>query len=179
MGYRLARMPGTPYSLAAGFAFGAAVSFTPLVGLHFIVSGILAWIFRANVLASAIGTAVGNPWTFPFIWTAVYKLGYWMLGLDNGGEGAFTAHTMKNFFHDFWDNGWQSVSDIFTNILFPMFVGSVPISVVVWILFFYPLWILIGKYRIKRAEAHQAARERLEQARASLVVDTTVSRGKS
>ncbi|MEH6404692.1 MAG: DUF2062 domain-containing protein [Sneathiella sp.] len=178
MSYRLARMPGSPYSLAAGFAFGAAVSFTPFVGLHFIVSGLLAWIFRANILASAIGTVVGNPWTFPFIWTAVYNLGFWMLDLDSLEGQTFTAHTMKNFFHDFWDSGWQSVSEIFMNILFPMFVGSAPISVVVWILIFYPLWVLIKKFRVKRAEAHQAARERLEQARSSLAVDTTISRGK-
>ena len=59
--HRLARLPGTPYSIAAGFACGAAVSFTPFVGLHFVLGGVFAYIIRGNILSSAIGTAVGNP----------------------------------------------------------------------------------------------------------------------
>jgi hypothetical protein len=35
---------------------------------HFVLSALLAYIARANIIASAIGTVVGNPWTFPFIW---------------------------------------------------------------------------------------------------------------
>ena len=76
--HRLARLPGSSYSIAGGFACGAAISFTPFVGLHFIISAIVAWIIRANILASAIGTAVGNPWTFPFIWAWLYQTGTWM-----------------------------------------------------------------------------------------------------
>jgi len=157
IGYRLARLPGTPYSLAAGFAFGAAVSFTPFVGLHFVLSGLLAWIFRANILASAIGTVVGNPWTFPFIWTATYNLGHWMLIRDGQNESAFTASTMDTFFHNLMMDGWQSVTDVFSNVIFPMLVGSMPLFVVVWIIFFYPLNILIRKFHLKRAEALLAA----------------------
>lgn len=160
LGYRLARLPGTPYSLAAGFAFGAAVSFTPFVGLHFILGGLLAWIFRANILASAIGTAVGNPWTFPFIWTAIYHLGYWMLGRDAHNDDAFSAGTMENFFQNLMDNGWQSVSEIFSSVIFPMLIGSIPLFVVVWLIFYYPLNILIRNFHLRRAEALQAAKFR-------------------
>ncbi len=173
LGYRLARLPGTPYSLAAGFAFGAAISFTPFVGLHFLFGGLLAWIFRANILASAFGTAVGNPWTFPFIWTAIYNLGYWMLGGENGETGAFTANTMDQFFHGLVENGWQSVSDIFSTIIFPMLIGSIPVFIAIWVIFFYPLRALIRKFHIKRAEALLAARDRLEQARSSLSIDNS------
>lgn len=164
LGIRLARLPGTPYSLAAGFAFGAAVSFTPFVGLHFIFGGLLAWIFRANILASAIGTAVGNPWTFPFIWAATYHLGYWILGIDGSRDNRFSAGTMDMFFHNLMKNGWQSVTDIFLNVIFPMMVGSVPVFIVVWIVFYYPLNILIRNFHLRRAEALQATRFRQEQA---------------
>ena len=57
---RLARLPGSAYSIAGGFACGAAMSFTPFVGLHFVLSAILAWSIRANIIASVIGTTVGN-----------------------------------------------------------------------------------------------------------------------
>jgi len=158
LGYRLARLPGTPYSLAAGFAFGAAVSFIPFIGLHFILGGVLAWIFRANIIASAIGTAIGNPWTFPFIWTATYHIGNWMLGNAENDSGTFSAGTMEAFFHNLIENGWQSVSDVATTVIFPMLIGSIPFFIVVWVIFFYPLHILIRRFHIKRADALLAAR---------------------
>ena len=63
--HRISRIPDSTYAISAGIAFGASISFTPFVGLHFILAGLLAWVFRANIIASAIGTIVGNPWTFP------------------------------------------------------------------------------------------------------------------
>ena len=39
---RVARLPGTPHSIAAGFASGAAVSFTPFMGFHFVLGALLA-----------------------------------------------------------------------------------------------------------------------------------------
>ena len=72
---RIIRLPGTPASIASGFASGVAASFTPFLGLHFILAGALAMLFRGNVLASAIGTFFGNPWTFILIWLADYEVG--------------------------------------------------------------------------------------------------------
>ena len=40
--FRIKRLPGTPYSIACGFALGAAVSFTPFIGFHFLLAGFLA-----------------------------------------------------------------------------------------------------------------------------------------
>ena len=86
--HRIGRLPGTSYSIAAGFACGAAVSFTPFVGLHFALGGLCAWLIRANIMAAVIGTAVGNPWTFPFIWTLIFNLGVWI-----GAAGSGSAHS--------------------------------------------------------------------------------------
>jgi len=80
MMHRLARMRATPHKLALGFAAGAFASFTPFVGFHFIIAAIVAAIARGNLIASAVGTVVGNPITFPFIWLASYNLGSVLLG---------------------------------------------------------------------------------------------------
>src|SRR3546814_12530299 len=82
--HRLRRLPGPPYRIAAGFASGAAISFTPFIGLHFVLATLLALCIRGNIVASAIGTMVGNPWTFPLIWLWTYSLGHWLLGGEIG-----------------------------------------------------------------------------------------------
>ncbi|GLQ07363.1 DUF2062 domain-containing protein [Sneathiella chinensis] len=164
LGYRLARLPGTPYSLAAGFAFGAAVSVTPFVGLHFLIAGLLAWGFRANILASALGTAFGNPWTFPLIWTGTYNLGYWIIGKETMRKLAFDAGTMDTFFTTFWHMGWEGVRELFLGVIFPMFVGSIPVFCVIWCVFFYPLRLLIRNFHKKRADILTNAREVRSQA---------------
>ncbi len=72
---RLLRLSDSSYSIAAGFACGAAVSFTPFIGFHILLAIALAHLLRSNVLAAIIGTAVGNPWTFPFIFVLLYRVG--------------------------------------------------------------------------------------------------------
>jgi len=77
---RILRIRSSDYSLAAGIASGVAVSFTPLIGFHFVLAGVLAWLVRGNMLMAMIGTVVGNPWTFPLIWVVIHSVGIWILG---------------------------------------------------------------------------------------------------
>ena len=71
---RLGRLPGTPYSIAAGFACGATVSFTPLVGLHFFLVLSERKLGKCN---RCYRVAVGIHGHF-FIWMWLHKLGNWM-----------------------------------------------------------------------------------------------------
>lgn len=152
--HRVSRLPGSVYSIAGGFACGAAISFTPFVGLHFILGGLLAWLMRANILASAIGTAVGNPWTFPFIWVWIYNLGAWM---GFGGEG---AHDGELDFAALFGHVGEAVLKFDVSYLAetawpvfgPMLIGSVPTAIVTWFLFYYLVKYIITSYRHSRAE---------------------------
>ncbi|MEM7545974.1 MAG: DUF2062 domain-containing protein [Pseudomonadota bacterium] len=78
--HRMQRLPDSPTRIALGFACGVFTSFTPLFGFHFVFAAIFAWIIRGNVLASAIGTFIGNPVTFPFIVALNLELGSWIMG---------------------------------------------------------------------------------------------------
>jgi len=154
--FRIKRLPGTPYSIACGFALGAAVSFTPFIGFHFVLAGILAWGLRANLLASVIGTAVGNPWTFPGIWFGVLWLGSKILGREMP-ELSFSDLSVTMIF------------DHFSTIGVPMIVGGVPASIVTWVIFYIPIRRAIANYqhhrhsnRIKRQQV--LAEERRERA---------------
>lgn len=156
--HRLARLPGTPHRIAAGFAAGAAVSFTPLIGFHFIGAALLALLLRGNLLASAIGTAVGNPWTFPFIWAWTYGLGRWILG-HTRGMTTLPAHlSLIHIFDNFW------------SIFLPMLVGGIPTAILAWLIFYFPIRNLVKGYQsarrrrlAKRARRLAATPKRHEQ----------------
>ena len=83
---RVWRLADSPHVIAIGFASGAFASFTPLVGFHFVIGICVAWVARGNLLASAFGTAVGNPLSFPFIWFATYEVGAWVLNSNGYGD---------------------------------------------------------------------------------------------
>lgn len=78
--HRMQRLPDTPSRVALGFACGVYTSFTPFFGFHFVIAAALAWLLRGNVFASAIGTFVGNPLTFPFIVAVCLELGGLIMG---------------------------------------------------------------------------------------------------
>nr|WP_306265996.1 DUF2062 domain-containing protein [Pararhizobium sp. IMCC3301] len=84
---RVLRLSASPHVVAIGFAAGVFASFTPFIGFHFVICFILAYFMRGNLVAAALGTWVGNPFTFPFIWFYTYKLGNLVL---HGHEGALT-----------------------------------------------------------------------------------------
>ena len=158
-GRRIARLPGSDSSLASGFAFGAAVSFTPFVGLHIVISVFLSWIARSNMIASAFGTVVGNPWTFPLIWVWIYNLGDW-LGVGNSDGLSKTQNFHKLFNHMMTallklDIGYLSESA--WPIFGPMLVGSVPTAIVVWLVTYFIMKPVIGSIRGSRAVRRVAA----------------------
>lgn len=154
---RLKNLKGTPRSIAAGFACGVAFSFTPFVGFHCILSAILAWFIRGNILASALGTVIGNPWTFPFIWLSVLYTGRHMLG------GVYDHSVQVDFIHFFEKSAHALLSFDFSAfitdvwpILWPMMVGCIPFFIISWFLTYYMVkgtLNKLGTFRLRRLEA--------------------------
>lgn len=161
MKHRLARIDGTPYAIAAGFASGAAVSFTPFVGLHFIFAAIIAWIVRGNILTSAIGTAVGNPWTFPFIWAASYNVGINLLGgtatddLMGQLDKMFGNFTIVDLVND----PLNALGPFLETIFFPMLLGGIIIGASLWFFIYWPIYKLVSEYKIKQLKRRQKNRK--------------------
>ncbi|MDF1750509.1 MAG: DUF2062 domain-containing protein [Alphaproteobacteria bacterium] len=131
---RVARLPGTPHSIASGFAAGAAVSFTPFMGFHFILGAALAYFIRGNLVASALGTLIGNPWTFPFIWIATYELGSNVL--SNAGHGV-PKETLS----------FSYLIDHIGDVLIPMSLGGLILSIIIFPLVYFPLRLMIQRFR--------------------------------
>ena len=144
--HRVVRLAGSPYSIAAGLACGAAVSFTPFIGLHFVLGALIAWLIGGNLIASAIGTALGNPWTFPFIWWGTLRLGESILGSSRA-----TNIPERISLHYIFDHPWA--------VLLPMTVGGLLVAAAVWIVVYFSTSYFVERYQRIRAERLRRRRE--------------------
>ncbi len=121
-GKRILRLTATPHAIAAGVAAGVIASWTPFMGFHFFIAAGLAYVFAGNIIASALGTAFGNPLTFPFIWTASYKMGQYIL-YSEYSETDRTIHLGKLFMN-------MDFSQIWEPVIKPMAIGCIPFALV-------------------------------------------------
>tara|TARA_B100000886_G_scaffold239769_1_gene168131 strand:- start:454 stop:939 length:486 start_codon:yes stop_codon:yes gene_type:complete len=132
---KLVRVKDTQDKLAIGFACGSMVSFTPLIGFHFFLAVIFAYILRGNIVASLIGTFVGNPFTFPFIWIFIYKVGNIFFKNDQNVSLELT-------FQSLFDQGYD--------ILMPMLIGSLIVSIPIWLISYFTLKFLMSSFKKRR-----------------------------
>lgn len=149
---RILRLSATPYAIAVGCAIGAFASFTPFVGLHFAISIALAWLVRGNIIAAAIGTAVGNPLTFPLIWASTYQLGHAILR----GEQALAP---PPFGRDLLERSIDNLSPMIKT----MSVGSLPLGILAGLVVYAIVYKSVAAYqanRRKRLQRHRAAHRR-------------------
>ena len=146
---KIKKLKGTPNSVAIGVACGVAVSFTPFVGAHLVLAMLTAWFLRGNVVAAVLGTAFGNPWTFPFIWASILYTGRKMLQ----GEG---AQILNVNFETLFARAFRALikldfdlffSDIWP-ILWPMMVGSLPYCLSAWWLTYIMVKKMLNKRKI-------------------------------
>ncbi len=148
---RLSRLGSTPYSIAAGVACGVAISFTPFVGLHFVLAAITAFLCRGNILASALGTAMGNPWTFPIIWVSVYYTGKWFLGIGVDKHVSF-MQTFEKGMHALMSFDFSNfVTDVWP-VIYPMMVGCIPYYIISWLLSYYIVWHALNHISKKKKQ---------------------------
>ncbi len=159
---RIIRLPGTPATIAIGFASGVAASFTPFLGFHFIIGGALAMLLRGNVLASAIGTFFGNPWTFIPIWLADYEIGLSVIhSLGYGTDlpvlsieelGNFMGQVMQ-FMSFSGKIAWADLAIGFEQVFTPMLIGGIVLGSIAWLFSF-----LLTLWAVKVWRAHRAKR---------------------
>ena len=69
---KLIKISDTPHSISLGFSIGVFASF---IGVHIILAILLSWILKANYFSSVLGTFIGTPLTYPFIWFSSLYVG--------------------------------------------------------------------------------------------------------
>lgn len=140
---RTLRIKATPHAIAAGVAAGAFASFTPFMGFHFILSFVLAWLLAGNMIAAALGTAVGNPLTFPAIWAATHGLGAAILGVAEPRAHGAAIH-LGRMLRD------GEITALWDPILKPMLVGGIPLGLVVGGLLYVIIRFAVAAFQNRR-----------------------------
>lgn len=172
--HRLRRLPDTPHRICLGIACGAFVSFLPIFGLHFLAAALLAWLLRANVLASLLGTFWGNPFTFPFMAVAAMELGNWLLGNPGsmgfsevmGAIGRATSELTHNFFAMFTEANahWGRLQVFWWRVFLPYTLGGVILGIPGGIAVYYIHLPMVRVYQRRRLarlkDRFEAARRR-------------------
>ena len=163
VGIRLKRIPDTPHKISLGMSCGIFASFTPLFGLHFLIAGLLSYLLRANVLASLIGTFVGNPITFPIITVFNLKLGEWILGSSeySSGDGGkifegfldFIFLIYKSFFTEgsIGENNVPRMNEFLNGVFIPYSLGGLILGIFIAVISYFLLRPLVATYQKKRS----------------------------
>ena len=119
--YKITKIKDFPESVAVGMAWGVAVSFTPLLGFHLIICYLGTWLMKGNLIAATVGTIIGNPWTFPFIFYLDYKVG--------------TTIFLERI--DFYEFKISFFVEHFEDLFYPTLLGSFPVATIMWFVTFY------------------------------------------
>ncbi|MDH4415538.1 MAG: DUF2062 domain-containing protein [Rhizobium sp.] len=153
---RILRLSATPHAIAAGVVAGVVSSWTPFIGLHFLLAFAIAYLVAGNMVAAALGTAFGNPLTFPFIWATTWEVGHRLIG--NGAPVEGNVNLEHKFSVAAIESMWQP-------ILKPMLVGAIPLAVVSGVIIYCVLYLAVSKFQARRRERlAERARARLADA---------------
>ncbi len=153
---RVIRLSASPHAIAAGVAAGVFASFTPFIGFHFFIGFAIAFLVGGNMLAAAIGTAIGNPLTFPLIWAATFKLGHAILG--GAGRVMESGEISRSL-------GGKSFSAILP-LIRTMMVGAVPLGLAAALVLYVVVHYSVREFQtIRRDRLAVRRRERASQPR--------------
>ncbi|MEM7216478.1 MAG: DUF2062 domain-containing protein [Pseudomonadota bacterium] len=160
---RILRLTASPHAIAAGVAAGVFASFTPFVGLHFLIAFGAAYIVAGNFLAAASGTFFGNPITFPVIWTSTYKLGNFILSGEALDSEADELNDLAEV--DWMEMGfsgiWDRIVGIWEPVVKPMLIGSIPLGVTFGIVaYLFTRWASV-KFNAARKRRRQSKKQEL------------------
>lgn len=183
--HRLRRLPDPAHKISRGIAAGVFTSFTPFFGFHFMMSALLALVFRGNVLAALLATFVGNPLTFPFIASIAMEIGSTILGTP-----AMTLPQVINSFSNATVELWRNFTALFTSaevhwgrfgafievVFLPYLVGGLLPGLAAGIAAYVlsnPVIVAYQKTRIKRQKLRYEKRLAKEARRTSRILSRT------
>ena len=76
------KLDDSPHKLAAAFALGTLIAFSPWLGLHIVSCIVLAWLLRLNKVVVLTASFINNPWTIVPMYAFCLWFGFKITGRD-------------------------------------------------------------------------------------------------
>ena len=136
-----------PGHIAAGFAVGVFISFTPFFGFHTAIAIVAAFLFRLNKLTCITGSWVNTPMTVAPVLVVSYKLGRFLLGYSPG-----ELYIKKEL-------SWQYALKLLDKHGASLLLGTSIIGSVAAILAYFICYSLVVRFRRKDESLAELTRE--------------------
>lgn len=160
--HRLRRLPDGPHRIGRGVAAGVFVSFTPLFGIHLFASMGLAWLVGGNVLASVIGSLIGNPLTFPLIAALSLGIGRRLMGIEGHLGPVAILDSFSAAGRELLQNGmallhgrdsqWGQLGAFLREIMVPYLIGGALPGLALAMLFYFITVPLVQAHHARRTQ---------------------------
>lgn len=131
-----------PAHIAAGFAVGVFISFTPFFGLHTPLAIAIAFLFRLNKLTTITGAWINTPLTVGPVLVASFKLGRFLRGLP---PKHFAFRTLE----------WQELKVYAKSLL----LGSSVLGLIAALIAYFVCYWLVVRFRRKDPGLAELTRE--------------------
>jgi uncharacterized protein len=139
-----------PGHIAAGFAVGVFISFTPFFGLHTIIAIVAAFVFRLNKITCITGSWVNTPMTVPPVMVVSYKLGRLILGR--------TPHEL----HIKHELSWEYAAELIDKHGGPLLLGTSVIGFAAAVMAYFLCYYLVVRFRRRDEMLEERTREMVE-----------------
>ncbi len=140
-----------PGHIAAGFAVGVFISFTPFFGLHSTIAIVAAFLFRLNKLTCLTGSWVNTPLTVPPALVISYKIGRVLLG--RSPQELHIRHELS----------WQYALKLLDKHGAYLLLGTSVVGLIAAVLSYFLCYYLVVRFR-QRDEAAEELTQEMEEA---------------
>ena len=141
--YSILSLDSHPGHIAAGFAVGVFISFTPFFGLHTPMAIAAAFLFKLNKLTCITGAWINTPITVIPILGISYKLGGFLRGHP---VGELPLHAGIE---------WQSLQKYATSLI----LGTSLLGFCAAVIAYFACYYLVVRFRAKDAAQAELARQ--------------------
>lgn len=135
------KLDSSPSQLAAAFALGVFIAFTPTIGLHTISCVLLAWMFRLSKLVVLTAAFINNPWTI----VPMYGFCLWLGMKITGGDPASPSIAWNEL-------TFRNAYAILEPYLWPFVAGTVVVGIVAAVLTYFVMYWAVMRYRKREME---------------------------
>lgn len=135
---KLIRSEVKPRVMARGLACGVFAGCFPWFGLQTLVGILLAFCFRGNKLAAALGTWISNPFTYAPIFLFNFKIGQ-----------LIQRNQEYTPIHIGLETDWSNLIELGGSIIFTLFIGSFVVGLIAGIATYFISLPLITRRRNK------------------------------